>query len=1623
MTLHCALVFRRCGGGLIGLALLLLRTAAASAAGTDDDRTAAPYFLVQSDDPAVDRFPLLSTSADVKVAGVIADVTVTQVYTNEGRRPLEASYVFPASTRAALYAMKMTIDDRVIVARIQERKAARAGYENARAQGKAAALLEQQRPNVLQMNVANILPGDRVTVELRYTELLVPADGQYELVYPTVVGPRYVGGRSRGILGWLKTPFTAAGIAPSYDLHLHARLDSGLPLHDIMSPSHEIEVRYDGLESADVELGAAEAGGGNRDFVLRYRLAGNRIESGLLLGPGAAGEDGHFLLMVQPPRRVQPADIPPREYIFIVDVSGSMSGFPLSVSKALLRDLIVNLRPIDRFNILFFAGGNWALADEPLAATPDNVAVALTQLEGQSGGGGTELMPALRRALAMPRAEGTSRTVVVATDGYVTVEPEAFDLIRRSLGEANLFAFGIGSAVNRFLIEGMARAGLGEPFVVMKAEDASAAAQRFRRYVESPVLTGVRVESDGWEMADVEPPAIPDVLAQRPVVVFGKWRGRAQGRVTVTGMAGDGVFKKTFDVGRARTVDSAALRYLWARHRITRLSDDNMLVMDKAREEAVTQLGLRYNLLTAYTSFLAVDSVVRNTAEAPVAVTQPLPLPQGVPNSAVGGSTTGPGAGGCGVCETVTVMGARQAVNVEQSCALATIEASQLEALPLKGRDVMNLLRLAPGVRYEDDIDALADRVGSPVPHVGGQRQNWNSVTVDGMTANDLAGTSRVAAAVSLSAIAEVNLLPSAYKAEYGGTGGANIQITSKGGTNEYRGSLYWNGRRSAWNAAPWESNRASLGRAPSGLDAFGFDLGGPVPGLRDRLFLHGAFERQGGRRAEPLLFLLLPTAAERAGDFSQTLHQGAPSRMTVLDPLTQRPFPGNVLPAARIDPAAQALLASLPRPDRLDRGETNGSYNFIAQPDSGQRRWNHLLRLDWNPSEKDRAFLVVRGFQSRPAASGTAGVRLDFADLDAFDDRSITASHTRLLSPAAAHETTLGARRQQTRFATGLPQASVGFETSGVAPVTWIGPARADDRGRDDLLSGRDTLTWIRGRHLWKTGLLVEHVRHDESRGDPDDVYREFASGGTTPFDTGNGYANLLLGLVQDYGTRDSYRRTQVRQWRAEYFAQDTWKITRRLTLDYGLRVLWYTPYRDADPRAARLVLERYDPARAPRLYRPAVIGGDLRAIDTLTGRELDRTYVGAFVPGTGDPANGLVAAGDPTYPSGFGENPGLHPEPRLGVAYDVFGQGRTVLRASVGLFHQGYLAPDVDGDTLSSAALGARPTVRHARERDAATPSTYAWALGVEHEAFWRTIVGIGYVGTLNRHLEMERDHNRVPDGARFDSALPDDFLRPYPGHGPIQVRENWGTANHNALHLHAYRRGRRLRLDASYTFAKSLGLGDEDPAIVDVNRPIERYYAPLGHSRAHTLVLAAAYDVPKASALVDSAPVRWLFDNWQLTAEMARASGDWAGITLSTTDHFDFTGGSVGAVPVMSKNPRTSGGSAFDAARPWFDTSAFARPSGRGDAGNTPRTVVVLPGIDNLNLSAAKSVPLGGRRRLQIRLEAYNALNHTQLRDVDRTARFDPDGRQVNAGFGLAVGSARPARVLQTSVRLTF
>ncbi len=570
-----------------------------------------PFFTING--RLAKDIPLVSVKADVQISGVIAHVTLTQEFYNDYAETISAEYVFPGSTSSAVHAMKMFVGEREIEAEIREKQQAKMEYEAAKSEGKKASLLEQHRPNVFQMSVANIDSGETIKVSLSYTELLVPEDGTYQFVLPTAVGERFVKGEDAAEDEWAVNPFAlnqtakdAIGSNPFFDINV--KLNTGVTLQEVKSPSHPLDIKYESKKSVAIRLKDDQAVKAGKDFVLDYKLKGSSIETGLL----TYEENGekYFLYMAQPPARVALEETTPREYIFIVDVSGSMNGFPIGVSKELMRELFAKLQPTDRFNVLLFASASAVFAEQSIPASADNLKKAFAFIDKQGGAGGTQLINALNSALDLPETPDYARSLVIVTDGYVSVEREAYDLIRQKLGNANFFPFGIGSGVNRYIIEGMANAGNSTPFVILSERDAAENAAKFRQYIEAPLLTDIDVDFGKMQAYDVEPAKMATLFAEKPVIMIGKYKGDLNGEVDLSGTTVKGDFASSVNMKDAVSgKDNEALKYLWARTRIRNLSDYYNLDKNGEAKREITALGLKYSLLTEFTSFVAIDNV------------------------------------------------------------------------------------------------------------------------------------------------------------------------------------------------------------------------------------------------------------------------------------------------------------------------------------------------------------------------------------------------------------------------------------------------------------------------------------------------------------------------------------------------------------------------------------------------------------------------------------------------------------------------------------------------------------------------------------------------------------------------------------------------------------------------------------------------------------------------------------------------------------------------------------------------------------------------------------------------------------------------------------------------------
>jgi len=602
--------------------------------------------------------PLKHTDVKADIVGYVARVTVTQEFTNPSEDPIEAVYTFPLPADAAVDEMTMKIGDRVVKGQIMRREEAREVYESAKSSGQAAALLDQERPNIFTQSVANIMPGETVLITISYVNLLKYEEGVYEFNFPMVVGPRYVPGggyrepgkrgepgsdsvpqENAGIKAIVKDadkitpPITPPGTRAGHDISVQVTLDAGLPVHDVRSVLHAVDVRRQGRNRAVITL-RDKAEIPNKDFILRYKAAGSEMQSGILTH--ARDGSGYFTLILQPPAAPPREVIAPKEMVFVIDQTGSQGGWPIEKAKETMRQCIQNMNPGDTFQLLAFNTEVYPCFSQAVPNTPANVQKALAFLKPLEGNGGTDILKSVDYALKIPGDPKRLRIICYMTDGYVGNDMQIIDHVRKNRGQARMFVFGIGNSVNRFLVDNMAKEGRGAAQYVTLQENGSEVAQKFYRRIADPILLDPQVEWNGLPVTDVYPEAIPDVFSAGPIILKGRYAQPANGSITVKGLLRGRPWSQTIKVSLpADDKDGSAIATLWAREKIESLQSQDWLGAQTGSPNAgikdqIIALALEYRLMTQYTSFVAVEEKVINVNGQPRTVDVPVEMPEGV---------------------------------------------------------------------------------------------------------------------------------------------------------------------------------------------------------------------------------------------------------------------------------------------------------------------------------------------------------------------------------------------------------------------------------------------------------------------------------------------------------------------------------------------------------------------------------------------------------------------------------------------------------------------------------------------------------------------------------------------------------------------------------------------------------------------------------------------------------------------------------------------------------------------------------------------------------------------------------------------------------------------------------
>lgn len=582
--------------------------------------------------------PLKHTSVKADISGFLSRVTVTQEFENKFEKPIEAVYVFPLPQDSAVDDMTMKIGNRTIRGKIMKREEARKVYEAAKNAGQTASLLNQERPNIFTQAVANIMPNEKIIIEISYVETLKYEDGSYEFMFPMVVGPRYKPASMTTEQKKAITPPVAADTRAGHNISLEINLNAGVPIERIRSTSHEILTINQSSNIANIKLKDSQTIP-NKDFILRYDVAGKKINDAVLTHSN--GKSGYFTLILQPPDKVESKDVSPKEIVFVLDTSGSMSGFPIEKAKESMKMALESLYPNDTFNLITFAGDTAVLFDKPVPPTKANLEKAQAFLASRQGGGGTEMMKAIKTALEPSDSQKHLRIVCFMTDGYVGNEGEIISEIQK-YQNARVFSFGIGSSVNRFLLDKMASEGRGEVEYVSLKDDGTKAAKRFHERIRNPLLTDISIDWNGLQVEDVYPKKINDLFSAKPLIIHGRYTKSGEGTIKLKGkFAGKEVVWEIPVNFAENQKENDVLATLWARTRIDDLTakDYNSVAQNGKTqteiEHTITQIGLEYRLMTQFTSFVAVEEKVVNKNGKPVRVDVPVELPEGVSKLAI----------------------------------------------------------------------------------------------------------------------------------------------------------------------------------------------------------------------------------------------------------------------------------------------------------------------------------------------------------------------------------------------------------------------------------------------------------------------------------------------------------------------------------------------------------------------------------------------------------------------------------------------------------------------------------------------------------------------------------------------------------------------------------------------------------------------------------------------------------------------------------------------------------------------------------------------------------------------------------------------------------------------------
>jgi carboxypeptidase family protein len=1064
--------------------------------------------------------------------------------------------------------------------------------------------------------------------------------------------------------------------------------------------------------------------------------------------------------------------------------------------------------------------------------------------------------------------------------------------------------------------------------------------------------------------------------------------------------------------------------------------------------------------------------------------------------------------------QIIEVVSEGQLLKTESGERSDALVGEQLQNVAVNSRTYLALAAVTPGVVVTGNYQT-AGHAGLGNISANGARFNQNQLTLNGIGNVDTGNNGDQLATVSLDSVQEYKILTSNYQAEYGRSAGAQINVVTKSGTNEFHGSGYLFHRHEGLNANNWKNNRDGLGRNLYRFNDAGYTIGGPIKlpkklGLQDKLFFFWSQEYQRQLRPQGRRDVTVPTALERMGDFSNSVDKNGdkvfirdPRKSGVCNATNQSAcFDGNKIPQDRLYGPGLAILNMFPTPNA--QSAANKGFNFTTQiPDSYPRR-EDLLRVDVNLSDRWKIFghfLNNSDSVTSDYGSFVLGSNTPFGTpiTDTRPGRSYAIGVTTIISPTMTNEFTWGYGHNQinidpvndglTRTANGLSNLPFLFSDSiqnDFIPRFQFNGTRINNEPNfgtnnapffnyNTTIDFVDNISKVWRQHVIKAGIYFQRSRKDQTSFANANGQINFGDSSSNPNDSGFGFANAALGLFNSYNQASKYATGQYRYTNLEFYLQDTWKATRRLTLDYGMRFYWIQPQYDTSHQTATFLPDRFDPNSAVTLYHPTANG----VINPITGERADASDSGKIVPGSGTLFNGIAQA-DVDVSRYLMENRGIQFGPRFGMAFDITGKQNLVLRAGAGIFYDRFqgnetfdmltnppttVAPTlVNGDLrnvspitdINQSNVHLSPFGLNAFSFEGKLPTVYNYSLGLQSKLPYELLLDVSYVGSVSRHLLQRLNLNAIPYGATFSSqnvdptktaglpganALNADFLRPYQGFGDITLHQMGGTSNYNSLQVGLNRRfAKGLFFGVAYTWSKALATvtNDNDFIRIDGNTRLANY-GPAGFDLRHNFTVNYIYDIPSLSrhfGRADNKFTRGIFNGWQLSGITRFQSGlpYGVGFSIPNVGNQNITGSYTEPARVRLVGDPLQGTSDDPYNR--LNPAAYAVPAVGSIGLDAPVNYLVNPGVNNWDMSLQKTFSLKEKLRLQLRADAFNVFNHTQFSSINNTINFTSltdstptnlpfkaDGSVNNKnGFG-TVNLVRDPRIMQLVVRLQF